>query len=91
MDAMYDPGVGYNRQYSIWSFRIGAVERVNILKSMESLYRLTTLTSLTGRPGMSIRTQQRSALTRVKLGKNVSSDESGYLKWLELENSVKLD
>ena len=44
------------------------------LKSVESILDDNMVTSLTGRPGMSIRSQERGAETRVKLGRHLSSN-----------------
>ena len=81
MDTRSDTGFGYSMRMSIQSFSIGVVESVKKLKSMA--FCENVITSLTGLPGMSIRSKEGSAETRVKLGRHVSS--SGYDKadWSE--------
>ena len=75
MDTRSDTDFGYSMSKGIQSFRIGVVESVKKLKSVESMCE-STETSLKGRPGISIRSTEVLATTRVKLGRNVSS--SGY-------------
>jgi hypothetical protein len=53
---------------------IGEVERVKTLKSLNSSFaRSSEITSLTGRPGMRYVSEEKEAVTRVKLGKHVAS------------------
>jgi hypothetical protein len=76
MDIRSDTGFGYNMSKWIQSFWIGVVESVKKLKAVEpELGRGSMITSLIGRPGMSIRTKEELASTRVKLGRHLSSNE----------------
>ena len=75
MDTRSDLGFGYSMSYSIQSFWIGVVESVKKLKSVESILDENMVTSFTGRPGMSIRSKEEEAITRVKLGRHLSSNE----------------
>ena len=75
--ARHGPGVvGYTKVLSISSFRIGVVERVNMLKAKAaSSDKLTSgLTSLTGRPGMRCGSQEGKVVIRVRLGRLDSSN-----------------
>jgi hypothetical protein len=75
MDTRSDIGFGYSMSKSIESFWIGVVESVKKLKSVESMPEDEIMvTSLTGRPGMSTRSQKGSDSTRVKLGKHLTSN-----------------
>ena len=73
MDTRSDTGFEYSMSKLILSFWIGVVESVK--KSIESVLEAERMvTSLTGRPGMSIRSKERGAETRVKLGRHLSSN-----------------
>src|ERR1700733_13359150 len=72
MDTRSDTGFGYSMLYQIWSFWIGGVESVKTLKSM--LIRLSMITSLTGRPGMSTPSQEGVTVMRDRLGRHLSSN-----------------
>ena len=74
IDARSCPDFGYKWQRSMVSFWIGTVERVKKLKSTfssPSVYPYE-VTSLTGRLGMSCGSQEKSEVTRVKLGRHVA-------------------
>ena len=76
MDTRSDTGFWYIMLQSIQSFWIGVVESVNKLESSESMVKRgeNATASLTGRPGMSILRMEGLALTRVRLGRNLSSN-----------------
>jgi hypothetical protein len=77
IDARDSTGMVYIKQDVMVSFRIGAAERVK--KSMEGMFSpgyQTTLTSLKGRPGIRRCSRDKSAATRVKLGRHVASNSS---------------
>ena len=59
------------------SFLIGVVERAKILKSMECSSRVLPIiiTSFSGRPGMRYESKGNAALIRVKLGRQVASND----------------
>ena len=75
MDARSDTGFGYSMSKSIQSIWMGVVESVKTLKSVESVFEgESTITFVTGRPGMSIPRKEGLALTQVRLGRHLSSN-----------------
>jgi len=75
MDTRSDIGFGYSMSKWIRSFWIGVVESVKKPQSVESMFVCeSTKTSLTGRPGMSILSQEGMALMCVRLGRHPSSN-----------------
>jgi hypothetical protein len=78
MDSRGNRGVPDRQVKGTLSFSIGVVERVKILKSIAtSGHDGYTVTLLTGRPGISKRSQEGTDPTRVKLGRNGSSNGCG--------------
>jgi len=75
----------------ISSFQIGTVERVKNVKGLQLTETgPSKLTSLTGRPGMSCESKALQAVTRVKLGRHVSSIGSMHLSIDVSETHVRL-
>jgi hypothetical protein len=65
---------------------------VKKFKSVESMFECeNTLTSLTGRPGMSSPSQECVALARVRLGKHLSSNGGKGLQSAYKVTFVRLD
>ena len=78
-------------EWLISSFQIGTVERVkkvNWLQLPKS--RSIKVTSLTGRPGMNCESQLLVAVTRIKLGRHVSSGGNKYPLGGSNETHVRL-
>jgi hypothetical protein len=78
-------------QWLISSFQIGTVERVKNVKRLQlTETRSSKLTSLTGRPGMSCESKALLAVTRVKLGRHVSSNGNLHMSSDVKETHVRL-
>ena len=91
MDTRSDIGFGYSMVKWIQSFWIGVVESVKKLQSAESAVKGKNMaTFLTGRPGMSIRSQEGMALTRLRLGRHLSSNGGKGSQSVQIVMSVRL-